>query len=183
MTKKEARETMKILRSKLSPSEREQKNQAIFRRLMQMDVMKQARWFFPFVSYGTEVDTIEMIKYILESKLTRVAVPRVHGNHMDFFEITSMEQLVSGYHGILEPNTTNLIQARDGVMLLPGLAFDLDKNRVGYGAGYYDRYLEQYQNKNLITIAIAYDFQIVDSITADTFDQKPNLLITDKGVI
>lgn len=183
MTKKEAREVMKKQRQNLSPFERRKKDQAIFHKLMQLNEMKQARWFFPFVSYGTEVDTIEMIHHVLNEKITRVAVPRVHGEDMDFYEITSIGHLVPGYHGILEPVTTNLIQAKEGVMLLPGLAFDSEKNRVGYGGGYYDRYLEHYQSNALITVAVAYDFQIVDHITAESFDRKPHLIITDKEII
>lgn len=183
MTKQEARTQMKKMRQELSKAEREERNQRIFERLMQLECMKRAKWFFPFVSYGTEVDTLPMITYILENTDTKVAVPRVNGKDMDFYEIQSLSQLQEGYCGILEPVTQDLVKAEHGVMLLPGLAFDVQKNRVGYGGGFYDRYLESCQHTDLHTVAIAYDFQVVATIGAERFDRKPDLLLTDKRVI
>lgn len=183
MTKQEARNQMKKLRQELSETEREEKNQKVFDKLMQLECMKRAKWFFPFVSYGTEVDTLPIITYILENTDTKVAVPRVAGKDMDFFEIQSLSQLREGYCGILEPDTKDLVKAEHGVMLLPGLAFDVQKNRVGYGGGFYDRYLESCKHTDLYTVAIAYDFQVVDHIEAEQFDRKPDLLLTDKRLL
>lgn len=182
MTKQEARERMKILRKGLSVEERERKNQTIEKFLLNFLAEQRKSWFFPFVSYGTEVDTLGIIKKLLEKGSMRLAVPRVEGRNMDFFEIISMQDLQPGYQGIPEPVTSTRVMAEEGVMLLPGLAFDQEKNRVGYGGGFYDRYLEKCNSGQLITVAVAYDFQIVDKITAEEFDRRPQWIITDKGI-
>lgn len=179
MTKKEAREQQKKLRQTLLPEERQIRNQKISECLFAQEAVRKSKWMFPFVSYGTEVDTLGIIQKALEKKM-RVAVPRVEGQQMDFYEITSMGQLKEGFHRILEPVTQERIEAHEGVMLLPGLAFDLQKNRVGYGGGYYDRYLERVLGDRLTTIAIAYDFQIVEQIESEEFDCRPDWIITDQ---
>ncbi len=205
MTKKEARERMKRLRRELSNEERKERNARIFTNFMQMEQVRQAEWLFPFVSYGTEADTMRIIQYNLQAG-KKVAIPRVEkakatslfplghsggdvaetlrdvGGKMDFYQITSMEDLHAGYHGILEPTTEICVPASEGVMLLPGLAFDRKGNRVGYGGGYYDHYLRRFSSKHLITIAVAFDFQIVDVIEADAFDRKPQWIVTDQAV-
>ena len=183
MTKQEAREQMKVLRQGLTAEQREERDKKIFARMLRLKMLQEAEWFFPFVSYGTEVDTMRMIQYALQETKLRVAVPRVRGKNMDFYEITSMNHLKKGYRGILEPDTDTLVEAKEGIMLLPGLAFDIEKNRVGYGGGYYDRYLAHYPCPDRITIAVAYDFQIVHKIETDAFDQCADWIITDQRII
>lgn len=182
MTKQEAREQMKKLRRELSDQERKKKDRLIFEHLMQTEAMQQETYFFPFVSYGTEVDTLSIIEWVLEQGRMTVAVPKVQGKEMDFYRITSQKELAKGYQGILEPVTSDSIFAKEGVMLLPGLAFDKKKNRTGYGGGYYDRYLARCKSQKLITIALAYEFQIVDAIEADCFDIRPQWIITENGI-
>lgn len=185
MTKQEAREQMKRCRSQLSNEEREQKNGLIFEFLMNTEVMRQQDYFFPFVSYGTEVDTIRVIEWVLKEGRMKVAVPRVKKDtkgEMDFFAITSMRDLTKGYQGILEPVTKERIKASEGVMLLPGLAFDRKKNRAGYGGGYYDRYLKRYNSKSLIKVALAFDFQVIDCLKADCHDIRPDWIVTERGI-
>ncbi|RKI40513.1 5-formyltetrahydrofolate cyclo-ligase [bacterium D16-51] len=185
MTKQEAREQMKQCRRKLSVQEREEKNRCIFQYLMKMEIMQQQKYFFPFVSYGTEVDTIQIIRQVLKEGKMKVAVPRVNREtegEMDFFVITSMEDLSRGYQGILEPVTQEKIEASEGVMLLPGLAFDRQKNRAGYGGGYYDRCLGRYKKKSLVTVALAFQFQIVDRLETDFYDIRPDWIVTEQGV-
>ena len=65
-------------------------------------------------------------------------------------------------------------------MLLPGLAFDLEGNRVGYGGGYYDRYLSRHDGAGLHTVAVAYDFQVVERLEAESFDKRPELIVTER---
>lgn len=183
MTKQEARAWMKQKRAEMSETERARQNQAVRDRLFADAVWNEVEWFFPYVSYGTEVDTLEIIRRVLSGSVgehpVRVAVPRVEGQEMEFYEIASMEELRPGYHGILEPAAGCLrVAAREGLMLLPGLAFDRQCRRVGYGGGYYDRYLERYGNERLFTCGVAYDFQVVDTLETEKFDICPGKLIT-----
>lgn len=109
------------------------------------------QWFYRagsllcYVSYGSELDTRELIREALRLD-KEVYVPKVGENHrMDFFRIGALEELQPGFHGILEPPDTAQIYVGEGaertLMLMPGVAFDLYGNRLGYGGGYYDRYL------------------------------------------
>lgn len=182
MTKQEAREMMSRKREAMESGERLRQDREIAERVFQLEYWGEVNWFYPYVSYGTEVDTIAMLRYVLEhpvqGRRLHVAVPRVRGREMEFYEITSMEELEPGYHGILEPEQScQKVEATEGIMLLPGLAFDQQGNRVGYGGGYYDRYLERYDNERLLTVAVAYDFQIVDRIEMQEYDRRPQLMI------
>lgn len=187
MTKDEYRKYMKKLRKDFSGEERNNSNQNIMTKLIEMQCIKDAEWLYPFVSYGTEADTLNIIRYYLEGEgkgSKRIAVPKVHGEDMDFYEIKSMDDLEPGYMGIPEPIEKNPVKALDGVMIMPGLVFDRELNRIGYGRGYYDRYLHQYGSNNLIKAAIAFDFQVLkeDKIISDSHDIKPDILITDKDI-
>lgn len=182
MTKREARERMRQLRREISGEERERRNQELQKHFREFMDRYPGGWLFPFVSYGTEADTIQIIREVLTEGKRRVAVPRVEGREMEFYAITSMKELKPGYQGILEPVTTQCIPAADGILLLPGLAFDREKNRVGYGGGYYDRYLARCDGKGLVTAALTYDFQVADRIEAEEFDWKPQWIITDKRI-
>jgi len=180
MTKQAARDRMRKLRRELSTEERESRNQLIRRNVLKFLAGQGKLWLFSFVSYGTESDTCGIIRQVLAEGEMEVAVPRVEGREMEFYRITSMDELQPGYQGIPEPVTTECVSAEDGVMLLPGLAFDFEKNRAGYGGGFYDRYLERCNMKLLTTVGIAYDFQIVDRISTEPFDSKVQWIITDK---
>ncbi len=183
MTKQEARKIMKQKRDELSPEERNRQNAAILKTIFDSGIFERIEWFYPYVSYGTEVDTIAIIQRIFAEKTkgnqVRIAVPKVQGKEMEFYEICSMDDLEPGYRGIMEPKEScQKVIAEKGLMLLPGLAFDKKGNRVGYGGGYYDRYLAKYGNKELITWAVAFDFQIIDEMEYEDFDISPQKVIS-----
>lgn len=182
MTKQEIREEMKKRRNAFTGAERAEADRKIRQNLLELEVVKKAANYFSFVSYGTEVDTMELISLLLRQK-KRVAVPRVKGREMDFYQISSLEQMKPGYQGILEPCFGHRVRGENGVMLLPGLAFDERRHRVGYGGGFYDRYLATKAGEKLTTVAIAYDFQLVEHIVAESFDRTPDILVTDRRII
>lgn len=186
MTKKDYRKIMKERRSALSDNDRKLYNDNIRKNFLGLRCVAESEWIYPFVSYSTEADTIEIIRYYLENgseERKRIAVPKVKGREMDFYEIRSMNELSPGYMGIPEPIEKRLVIADRGVMIMPGLVFDHELNRIGYGGGYYDRYLSKYDNDNLIKAAIAYDFQVVDKIdsVSEEHDVRPDIIVTDKA--
>lgn len=183
MDKAKARETMRTLRNGLGRAERDVLQDQARSQLLSMPEFQQAEWIYPFVSCRSEIDTISLIRFLLEEGKHSVAVPRVRGNDMEFVAIHSMEELVPGAMRILEPIAGTVITADGGLMLMPGLAFDLQGNRVGYGAGYYDRYLEQYDNNRLYKVAYAFDFQIVDQIQAEGHDRRVDAVVTDSRIV
>lgn len=181
INKDEAREKVKKLRNNLSDRDAELMSERISGLLTGMEEFKKAETVYIYKSINNEVDTDKIITAALEAGKT-VALPRVSGGNMNFYRIASMEDLFFGYMGILEPsdNPYNLINTDDGIAVVPGLAFDTMCNRIGYGGGYYDRFLEKHPD--LISIGIAYSWQIFEDIETDGNDIPLSMVITDKGV-
>lgn len=118
----------------------------------------------------------------------QVAVPRVLDKEtMEFFVIHSLQELSPGAFGILEPHrAVTPWYARAGekvLILLPGLAFDQAGNRLGYGRGFYDRYLHAHSDFHAHTMGIAFSVQCVADIPAQPHDQKVEIVMTEKGKI
>lgn len=142
-----------------------------------------------YMHYQKEVRTNELIEFELASN-NNVFVPKVNGKDMEFYQIFSMDDCERGYHDILEPRLLNtpfsnyfmhISKDETSIMILPGLGFDKSGNRVGYGGGYYDRYLSRCMPD--LTIGICYDDQVVESIEADPFDIKVDYIVTEKQII
>lgn len=131
-----------------------------------------------FASFGSEIDTTEILKDAL-AKGKKVYLPKITGSKMDFFRMESLEELVEGYKGISEPSGTSECFSGQGdvaektFLLMPGVAFDPLRNRIGYGKGYYDRYLQDKEALQLRTVAVGFECQIVESVPAEESDIRP----------
>ncbi|MCT4597890.1 MAG: 5-formyltetrahydrofolate cyclo-ligase [Vallitalea sp.] len=155
------------------------KSLSIYNKLIDYNGYTTCREIFIYVSNDNEVDTRNIIiKALKDNK--KVAVPKVISKRvMKFYYINTMNDLVIGKFNILEPVTT--IEAKPTVQtlfIMPGIVFDYDKNRIGFGGGYYDYYLSQCQTK-FEKIALCYDSQIVDRIIVDEHDINPDLILTE----
>ena len=132
-----------------------------------------------------ETETSDLIRQAwADGKKT--AVPKVIGETMKFFYITSLENdLEEGYFGIrenYEKNPADEAADREGsLMLMPGVAFDEARHRIGYGGGFYDRYLEAHPG--LRTAALAFEFQVKAEVPFEKFDILPGRIVTEKRVI
>ena len=123
--------------------------------------------------------------YIIDTALKcgkRVALPKSYDNGiMEFFYIDSIDDVVIGKYNIPEPKKEVKCSGDKGLLIMPGTAFDRDGNRVGYGGGYYDRYLKAH--KNLNTAAICFSFQIYEEIEHNDHDIKPDIIVSEKEII
>ncbi|MBI1920788.1 MAG: 5-formyltetrahydrofolate cyclo-ligase [Geobacter sp.] len=130
-----------------------------------------------------EVDTASVAVAALGARKT-VAFPVVAGDNMVFRTITSLDELEQGAFGIMEPPLRNEALSPDtfDLIVLPGVAFDLRGNRIGYGKGYYDRLLHPLEGKGRL-VGFCHDFQLVDSIAGEPHDVRLDLVITEKRVI
>ena len=140
---------------------------------------------FSYMPYNSEVDVNNINQAILnEGK--KLLVPRVKNNtDMDAVQIKNLEtDLITGHYNILEPYPHfNAADAMDiDLVIVPGLAFDLKGNRLGYGKGYYDRFLEKCRNK-AFKIGLGYDFQVFDSIPSEAYDKRVDAVITEKRIL
>lgn len=140
-----------------------------------------------FASYGTEIDTTEILTDALR-RGKQVYLPKVEGTDMVFYRITDMGDLQKGYRGIPEPkgdtevfDYAEYIEHTEGaekiLMLMPGVAFDKRRHRIGYGKGFYDRYLDGKEALQLRTIAVGFQCQMVEEIPAEEQDIKPYQVI------
>lgn len=182
-TKNELRKSMSNRRNLLTEEEIQQRSGEIFWRLLSLELLNSKRSVLTYVNYKSEVNTSFLIDYCLRHKIS-VYTPKVTDSHMDFYQITSYKDLKPGAFGILEPVTSDryTADAKD-IIIMPGLVFDTDGHRLGYGGGYYDRYLSRYQH--LLKIAVCYDFQIISTqnIPFDIYDIKPDMIITDNRIL
>ncbi len=176
-TKKEARLLVKGYRQTLSQDDAVYRSVTILDRLMNMEEYKQATCIYAYVSFGNEVMTRPLIQKAL-SEGKKVALPKVMGKEIEFFYIESEDDLEESKFGILEPKDCEKAEDKNALLIMPGVAFDKDNNRVGYGAGYYDKYLDKPNNH--YKIALAYKFQVFESVYNDEHDKKPDLVLTEE---
>ena len=132
-----------------------------------------------YYPYNYEVDIIEILKKF-ENKNYLVTLPRIKKNHqMNFFSWSNNDPLLVNNLGIPEPTSTKIVYP--DILLVPLVAFDKDLNRIGYGGGYYDRFINRLKKKKRIfIIGIAFSFQRVKKIKTNKFDMKLDAIITEK---
>ncbi|MCB0218856.1 MAG: 5-formyltetrahydrofolate cyclo-ligase [Chrysiogenetes bacterium] len=132
-----------------------------------------------FVSFGSEIDTSHLLREILAGK-GRVALPRVRAGAMAFHEVTDLAQLNPGTLSILEPpaEAPTLSSEQLDFVVTPGVAFDGDGNRLGYGKGYYDRALSGLR-PGVLAVGFCHDFQLVEEVPVDERDVPLRELITE----
>jgi len=152
--------------------------------LYQWTPWKQARAIAITVARETEVDTAPIIEQAWRDG-KKVGVPKCDpaAKTMTFRRIVSFAQLEEAYAGLLEPieeQTTAMDREEFDLIIVPGVCFAKNGFRIGYGGGYYDRYLP---GAAAVTAALAYSFQVVDDIPVEEHDVPVEFIITDKGVI
>lgn len=182
MTKEEARNHVRQQMKALSPEAVKERSRAVMEAVCRLSQFKTAKNIYTYVSHRQEVDTIEFIARCL-SEEKNVFVPKVSQQMMRFHRIDGLAELKKGSYGILEPQNSYCSEwdAVSGLMIMPGLAFDAMRNRAGYGGGFYDRFLTVHSG--LFCVAVCFDFQIVDRIETQEFDVKPQLIISESGII
>lgn len=188
MTKEQIRVYQKKQRDSLSQEDRAVWNKMIRRRLQDSAKYHECRRIFAFVSFRSEVDTHDIIRQALEDG-KEVFVPRVEDGGMEFYRIYELDGLVTSSFGVPEPVSsenqrfTEAIKRSNNLMLMPGLAFDRTGNRIGYGAGYYDRYLLLHPTMDFYKIALAYEFQIMTELPTEEYDIRVDEIISPDEVI
>lgn len=161
----------------MSAKERKEKSHCISEKVVAHPFFLHADAIYCYANYKSEVETCSIIEqaWILNKK---VAVPKVNGNEMEFYYIQSFEELQEGYKGIPEPKPVHFASDENVLVIMPGAAFDSQYNRIGYGKGYYDKYLNNHPYYK--TLALAFELQMVKLIPADDYDIRPNIIITEE---
>ena len=176
-TKKEIRSLIKKLRKQMSPQEWQEKTRMITEKVISSNSFLEATDLFCYVDFNNEVGTEGIMREAW--KLGKnVWVPKVFGDKMEFFRIDSLNNLEKGNFGVLEPSEyTEKADIKDALVIVPGVAFDKSCNRIGYGKGFYDKYLSAHPT--LDTIGIAFDIQVIEELPTEENDKRLNAVITE----
>ena len=134
----------------------------------QSDAYRNAKTIYGYLPYNQEVRTVPMLQQALwDGK--QVAVPKIYGDTMKFLYLDDLSKVEKNAMGIPEPIAdTPVAEDETALVLMPGLAFTKQGDRMGYGGGFYDRFLAEEPNHP--TLALCYEFQIVDSLPTEEFD-------------
>ncbi len=178
MNKIELRKKYLIIRQNII--NKDKKSEMIFNKLISSDEYKKSNIIALYYSLKSEVNTLELIKYSLKNNKI-VLLPKVINNDMVFYKIESLNNLIKSNFGIMEPSNGIIFDKNNiDLIVVPGVCFDKYLNRIGFGKGYYDKYLS---NSNIYSIGICFQEQISDGmIITDKTDIKLKKIITDKNI-
>ncbi len=179
INKKELRKQILQKRNLLTQKEWEEKSHIIFNRVAAHPFFLDADEIYCYLDYKKEAGTRKIIEKAWQLG-KKVAVPKIIGDEMQFFYIGDFQCLEDGYCHILEPKTDSPANGKNVLVIMPGAVFDPNRNRIGYGKGFYDRFLEK--NPAFHTLALAFMLQFVENIPADSYDKKPETIITEDKI-
>ena len=178
--KLEIRNICKKFRNNLSAEKKQQLDLILQEKFLQTEEYKNTKTLLAFVSKDIEINTEKIIEQALADGKT-LALPKCkEENLMDFYIVNSLSQLKEGYYGLLEPDPEKCTMLKDTantICLVPGLAFDREGYRIGFGKGYYDRFLLDY---NGVTVGMCYAKCVHESLPKGYYDRPIDILITDK---
>lgn len=175
-TKEELRKVIRGYRMALTSEDAALRSISILNKLFETEQYQTARCIYCYIDFSNEVKTMPLVKKALKDG-KRVAAPRIDGKEMEFYYIQGYSDLKESPMGILEPADCPVAQETDALMVMPGVAFDRENHRIGYGGGYYDRYLQR-ENSHY-KIALAYHFQVFEQIPYEVHDICPDRIISE----
>lgn len=178
-TKADIRRRILRIRQNISKEQQDTWSRIIQEQIARRPQLKRTEWVYLYMDYKSEVQTGLLLEECLKMG-KRIAIPKVEGDEMHFYEIKDRTDVRSGYRGIPEPCTHNLVENEHAFMVVPGVAFSEDRRRIGYGKGFYDRYLHRFPE--IYTCAAAYECQVLEQLPYEEHDVAINELITE-GVI
>lgn len=155
-----------------------EKSKIISTRLLELDSLKKSKSIFLYNSLEQEVDTKELIKVLVDTKI--LYLPKIQYDEMGVVRINEQMQYKEGMFGILEPQG-NFSEDKIDIAIVPLLACDVLCHRVGKGKGYYDKFFAN--NKDIYKIGLAFDFQMMEeTILMEAHDVRMDCIVTDTGV-
>lgn len=168
-------------RDELTKSQVEKLSSEICSNILNWEIFKNVSTIMLYSNCKNEVNTKKIIEHCYKMN-KRVVLPKSIKDSHDILPcvVGSFDELIPGAYGILEPDGSNIINKNKiELVIIPGVAFDMNGDRIGHGAGYYDRFLNGY---NGVKAGICYELQIVENAWPDKLDIKMDYLITEKGI-
>lgn len=171
-------------RNAMTRDDIESKSALILLHTVSCAVFMRSRSFMCYLSFGNEVPTDGIIAHALKEKKT-VYAPRIHGRELELYELISLtEGLETGPFGIRQPGESSQRWRgqRIDMAIVPGIVFDVKGNRIGFGKGYFDRFLAQPALSGVTLAGLAYRWQIVDSVPSGISDRSVRILLSEEGM-
>ena len=166
MTKNEIRTYMLDLRTKQAIKEKKQRDQSIVSQIRNHQYYQQAKTVTIFYPMKGEIDLLSLLK---DDKI--FLFPRVNKDHLDFYQYRPFIPFHKSSFGVMEPSDhEEKYEGSYDLVIVPALAISKEKDRIGYGKGFYDKFISTSNIK--YTLGVIYDFQELDHIDASSFDQK-----------
>lgn len=167
MNKKELRAQVRAQKRAMTEEQIVSKSQALAEQFFRTEAYRNAKSIYGYLPYNQEVRTVPMLEQALRDG-KRVAVPKCYGEEMRFIWMEDLSRVEKGYAGIPEPiDDGPIADDPTALVLMPGMAFDHQGHRIGYGGGFYDKFLAKEVHP---TLALCYDFQVFDSLETEEFD-------------
>jgi len=166
------------MRNKLNSPEVAKRSKAIQEFVINAEEFQQAKVVGAYFAIGSEVMT-ELIIGRAKILNKKIALPRVEEDKIAFYELPLTNTLVKGKFGIMEPPPYKPMDKMD-ILVVPGIAFDKNGNRLGYGKGFYDRLLADKRTK--FSIGLAYSFQLVEILPYDLYDKRLDAIASEDGI-
>lgn len=168
MDKTQLRKLIREKKRAMTPAQIEQASAELAELFYASDFYKHATTVYGYLPYNQEVRTVPMLERALADG-KKVAVPKVYGDEMKFIYLTDLTQVACGYAGIPEPIADEPVADNPtALVLMPGLAFDKEGHRIGYGGGFYDKFLAAEPGHP--TVALCYEFQVLPHLQTEEFD-------------
>jgi 5-formyltetrahydrofolate cyclo-ligase len=168
MDKKALRQSIRAQKRAMTEEEIVRRSEALGRLFLESEAYQNAKTIYGYLPYNQEVRTVPMLEQALKDG-KRVAVPKCYGDEMKFLFMDDLSKVEKGYAGIPEPIADEPVADDEtALVLMPGMAFDPQGHRIGYGGGFYDKFLAQEPNHP--TLALCYDFQVLDHLETEEFD-------------
>lgn len=200
--KKRIRRESLSIRDMLSPELRQEKSSKILQTIYEMEIYKITDVILSYVNYQSEVITTPLIERALaDGKI--VFCPKVSGDDMEFYSVMGMGELKTGYKGIKEPqggqgffdflferddwsnnfDASNKINSKT-LVIIPGSAFDISCHRMGYGKGFYDKYLVRLSESgvDVCKLGLGYECQLIDEVPCEAHDIVLDILVTEENI-
>lgn len=168
-------------REAMTPEEISDKGNRICEAIANTTEYKLAKQLFCYFPLGNEVNMLPLVlKSLNDGKI--ICFPKVISKtRMKFYKVSALDELEIGKFNVLEPKSTEeIVVNQESLMLVPGVVFDEENYRIGFGGGYYDRYLSTHMNKFLTTFGIGYDWQVVKKVPRNSFDVQLDRIITER---
>ena len=175
VNKKELRQAIRARKRAMTEEEITAKSAALAEKFLASPAYRSARTIYGYLPYNQEVRTVPMLEQALRDG-KKVAVPKCYGDEMKFLYLDDLTQVEKGYAGIPEPIADGPVaDDESALVLMPGLAFDEAGHRIGYGGGFYDKFLSREPNHP--TLALCYDFQMLPSLETEAHDIPVDFVI------